>query len=158
MTTVLIPLRRRGGDIVAHAIVDVADEHLVRGHGWSMHKEGYAHARIGGRLVLMHRHILGLTVGDRQMTDHRNRNRLDNRRLNLRLCTRALNMQNQGSNRGSTSRFRGVSWDKARCQWRSYAQVDGILHDLGRFDDERVAAKVASRFRKQHMPFAIEAA
>ena len=42
----------------------------------------------------LHREVLGLTPGDGLETDHRNGDRLDNRRSNLRVATRAQNAQN----------------------------------------------------------------
>lgn len=46
------------------------------------------------RTVIMHREILGLQYGDRRRGDHRNGDTLDNRRVNLRIATRAQNTMN----------------------------------------------------------------
>jgi len=45
--------------------------------------------------VFMHRHIMGLSRGDGKVVDHINRDSLDNRRSNLRICTRSENNKNR---------------------------------------------------------------
>ena len=57
---------------------------------------GYAgYKRTGQKSELLHRTIIGATEG--QLVDHINCNSLDNRRENLRFCTRAQNGFNRGS-------------------------------------------------------------
>lgn len=94
--------------------------------------------------VYLHRAILGLTDPTIQV-DHRNGDSLNNMRANLRPCTQRQNLANQGANTGSTSRFRGVSWDRRQRCW--VAQVgywDGQQSGrvwAGHFDDEATAAQ-----------------
>jgi hypothetical protein len=105
----------------------------------------------------MHREVLGLAADDSRVVDHVNRDRLDNRRSNLRLLSAAENAQNQGPARGSTSRFRGVHWCASRRKWVARVKIDGRHRNLGRFDDELEAARVAAAYRAEHMPFSAEA-
>jgi hypothetical protein len=161
--SVAIPLYGRcngtHGHVVAHTVVDDVDADLVRSYRWQISK-GYARAcfRQDGarRSVALHRLVLGLTWGDGRQVDHINRDRLDNRRENLRLATHAQNMQNHPAHRGGTSPFRGVYWHKGAGKWEASARFDGRNVFLGRFDDEVEAARVAARFRAQHMPFTVE--
>ena len=44
-------------------------------------------------------------------TDHENGNKLDNRRFNLRRCTSQQNNANRSGQSGTTSQYKGVSWD-----------------------------------------------
>jgi hypothetical protein len=104
----------------------------------------------------MHRFVLGLRKGDPRKVDHKNRNRLDNRRENLRVVTSAENAQNLERNYGR-SRHRGVAWHKVTKKWRAVVRLDGRQHHLGYFDDEDEAGAVASAFRAQHMPFSSDA-
>jgi hypothetical protein len=104
----------------------------------------------------MHRLILGLPVGDPRLGDHINRNRLDNRRSNLRIVDRAGNGQNVGSRAGSTSSFRGVSWDSRNRKWSAQCMLRQKLYHLGRYTSEIEAARAAAAFRAEHMPFAVE--
>lgn len=66
--------------------------------------------------------------------DHINRNPLDNRRKNLRICTQFINNLNKGNN---TSGCVGVTWDKSKNKWRTFINAKY----LGHFDDFEDAAK-----------------
>jgi hypothetical protein len=124
-----------GGD----AIVDDADFQTLNHWKWKRHKHGYAcRTATGGRLVLMHRQIMeepeGLEV------DHRNRQKLDNRRGNLRVATHSDNGRNRPKQRNNTSGYKGVSWDRQRSKWRASIKVGRTRHTIGRFDTAEDAA------------------
>ena len=65
---------------------------------------------------------------DDKVIDHINRNTLDNRKSNLRICTIYENNQNKGNN---SSGCVGVVWDKSRNKW--YVQHKGKY--IGRFSN-----------------------
>jgi len=65
------------------------------------YKTVYAHVVIARRNVYLHRLILGLTAGEE--ADHINRDGLDNRRSNLRVCSRLQNAHNQGAQWATSS-------------------------------------------------------
>ena len=73
--------------------------------------------------------------------DHINRDTLDYRRLNLRVCTSQQNAMNKGKYRNNRSGLKGVYWYESRCEWRSYIKVPGRTIALGRFDDPLSAAR-----------------
>jgi hypothetical protein len=101
---------------------------------------------------------MGLAHGDDRRIDHINRNKLDCRRSNLRLATHAENLQNTAGNRGTSSRYRGVTRRRDTGKWQAQAGLNGEYHYLGLFDDEAAAAAASSAFRAANMPFAVEAA
>src|SRR5208282_1837274 len=68
----------------------------------------YAMAQIHGHMHRMHRMILQAKPG--QLVDHINRNGLDNRRSNLRLCSHSDNMHNSKIRKQNTTGFKGVTW------------------------------------------------
>ena len=72
--------------------------------------------------------------------DHRNHNGLDCQRKNLRRCVRGENTGNLKKYRG-VSKYKGVSWDKARQSWRACIRVHGVNQHLGRFTDEADAGR-----------------
>lgn len=88
----------------------------------------------------MHRRILSLEKGDRKVTDHINRNGLDNRNNNLRICTNAENGQNRKRQRNNTSGFQGVYWNRQNKKWRAKLKVNSVQKDLGCFDSKIDAA------------------
>lgn len=156
--TALIPLHGRSG-VVAHARIDAAQAEWAGQWRWCRNTNGYAvRYQHGGRpkAIFMHRELLGLAYGDKREVDHIDRDRLNNTGANLRIVTRHQQMQNVGSNRGSSSRYRGVGWDKNRRKWLAYVTVGGRMHNLGRFDDEREAAEAAQAARKRLLPHAVE--
>ncbi len=94
------------------ALVDDELYDELNKYHWSISTNGYAQRRvkIGNRtsIIHMHRQIMGLTFGDKQCIDHINRDRLDNRKSNLRLCTRTENNHNMKLNKRNKSGAKGV--------------------------------------------------
>lgn len=158
-----IPLRARNGTVRAHAIVDDSDYAWLNQWRWSLDGDGYAcrSERTGDRstFVRMNRQILGLTRGDGLIGDHISRDRLDNRRRNLRIVDVAASAQNRGPRRRSLSGYRGVNLVKPTGRYMARVRLGnpGTLHNLGTYDTAEEAARVAAAFRVQHMPGAIEA-
>ena len=68
-------------------------------------------------------------------------NGLNNRRRNLRLATQSQNMGNQKKRSGTTSKFKGVYWDKHAQKWRACVGVHGKTIHLKCLNDERKAAR-----------------
>jgi hypothetical protein len=95
------------------AIVDDADLDFILDFAryWHLSTSGYATARGKGhkKMTSMHRLLMGVT-DPKQLVDHTNGDKLDNRRGNLRLCTNAQNIRNQKIRKDNTSGFKGVSW------------------------------------------------
>ena len=84
-------------------------------HDPAVHQDGnYTYASSGGRNILMHRVVMDAPKG--MDVDHINGDRLDNRKENLRICTRAQNSQNKKLRRDSQSGYKGVY------EWRPYIQ------------------------------------
>lgn len=155
MRTAKLPIHGRGGVVRAHALVDAEDLPRLALHRWHLvgpKKHVARWIRKGARAYLHHD-----VMGSVEVFDHINRNKLDNRRENLRPATIAENSQNQDS-RGGISRHRGVTWDKERRKFRAQVMLDGRYRTLGRFDSEDEAGAVAAKFRAEHMPFSEDAA
>lgn len=126
------------------ALVDAADLTLVAGHNWSATAEDYVVSGLGklSRIILDTR--------TEQIADHRNGNRLDNRRSNLRIVTSAQNCQNRRKTPSKSSRFKGVSYRKDRGTWLAAIRTDGRLIKLGTFATEIDAAKAYDEAARQH--------
>lgn len=125
-----IPLVNRRGDAVGFAIVDDCDLEPLSRLAWRLSSQGYAYRqeKVGGSktIVLMHR-VIAAPVG-RQVVDHVNRDRVDNRRANLRCCTTAQNIANQAGHRDRSARFKGIRnthRPTSDRQWRARISVNG---------------------------------
>jgi hypothetical protein len=97
---------------------------------------GYA---IGRRLdstdkeqVLLHQ----LLLPDILLVDHKDRNKLNCRRSNLRPATPPQNNANRGKGIGHSSKFKGVTWDRIRNRWMAKIGSNHRHHFLGRFKSE----------------------
>ena len=101
----------------------------------------YVGANLGnGKQVLLHRLIMETPKG--LHTDHKNGNKLDNRKSNLRICTPSQNQFNSRKIIKKSSRFKGVSWYKRHKLWKAYIVKNGIQIHLGYFKCEEEAAKI----------------
>ncbi len=119
------------------ALIDTADLPAVDVASWTLDGNGYAFAKVAGRVWLMHTYLLEVPRGVE--VDHINQDPLDNRRSNLRAVTRTQNAANRRSAKNSSSRFKGVSW--IANGWQVSIQVGGEAVYLGRFNDEVQAAR-----------------
>lgn len=160
MEPVRIPLLDRHRRPRAYALVDAEDAPALLAYAWA-YDSGYAIRHQGYRgspKVWMHREIVGLPREfDGREVDHINRDKLDNRRENLREATRKQNAQNMPLTVANTSGYRNVHADKYG-RWRVTVKLDGRTRHLGSFADKAEAAAVAERWRMEHMPYAASAA
>lgn len=130
------------------ALVDDEDYDLVMQYRWYVYERTrnnrthgpYAQAVIkrGGQQTAIKMHRL---ITDWPMIDHRDNNGLNNQRSNLRPTTAVRNQQNGRSCLNSTSKFKGVSWDRNRKRWQAQIKAGPRNVFLGRFSDEEVAAR-----------------
>src|ERR1700734_385922 len=161
--TMLVPVHHAKG-IVAFALVDAEEYSKIAPYRWRLDDAGYVvrSASLEGKShrVRLHRELLSLphAAGRRAQGriegDHENRNKLDNRRSNLRVVTHAQNLENTPRRRGSRSEHRGVGLKKATGKWVAYCKVNGHMHWLGSFDDEQEAAVAAREGRQRLMTHA----
>ncbi len=110
---------------------------LLSRSSWSLDKDGYLRAKVLGSISYFHREIIEAASGTE--VDHINRDRLDNRVSNLRICTRSANVQNSSKRTGS-SKYLGVSPNKNN--WRAQITKDGEKFYLGTFKTELEAALI----------------
>lgn len=103
-------------------------------------KGGYRIVSVKGKQYLAHRLAYFLVTGMwPDVLDHINRDRLDNRWVNLRHTNRLGNAQNAGLRKDSTSGYRGVSFRKSSGKWRAYIQSGGKQHHIGFFNTAEAA-------------------
>lgn len=106
---------------------------IIQNNCWH-YADGYMHST---KLGLMHR--LFINIEDGYEADHINRNRLDNRKWNLREVTRQENMKNKSIYKSNSSGYSGVKWNKKLNKWQVQITVDKKRIHLGVFEDVQSA-------------------
>lgn len=141
---VFVRLTRRKHQPAQFTLVDREDfERIVRSN-WSW-QNGYAVATSDRYLAKHHMrlHAYVLKVLPGEIIDHISGDRLDNRRQNLRVVTRAENAKNarRPTFPGKTSRFKGVCWSRHDGLWLAQIKNDGVQNRIGLYGDEVDAAR-----------------
>lgn len=124
------------GDGYEFAIVDDDMFERVSEICWTWHN-GYASIHHKGRRHLFLHHLVIGSPPNSLQVDHINRNRLDDRRENLRFVTREGNMRNRGALKNNKSSYKGV-WLEDK--WRACIRIDGHTKHLGSFETAEEAA------------------
>lgn len=107
---------------------------------------GYLHGKLDGRSLLAHRVAWALHYGQWPAARivHVNGVYTDNRIENLRLADER-DVQHRGKN---TSGIVGISFDKARGQWKAQFQARGVIHRVGAYRTLKEAASALAEARE----------
>jgi len=128
------------------AKVDDEDYEMLAEHTWHLNGGYAANAKLGR----MHRVLMQAPKG--LMVDHVNGDTLDNRRVNLRVCSNSQNQANRRRARGA-SQFKGVTWQKrpsGRGFWKAQLVVRGDVLYLGAFNTDVDAAAAYNVAAQKH--------
>lgn len=139
-----IPLGVNAKD--GYAIVDTEYAWLADKYKWALSTTGYAYRAMSSR-DKMHHYIMGKPK-EGYVTDHINRNRLDNRISNLRHILFAQNSQN-AKGQPNKSGYKGVS-TIPNGRWRAYINPHGKQLHLGCFKTKEEAAKAYDAAAKHY--------
>lgn len=119
-------------------LVENNDFKKVNQYKW-FYQHGYAAThQVDGKFIYLHRFLLDATKGD--IVDHINRNKLDNRRSNLRFITQSQNVFNSKILTTNKSGYRGVYYKKDAKKWCARIEIAKKLHYLGYFNNPKEAA------------------
>jgi hypothetical protein len=124
------------------ALISDEDYDRVAQFKWCVMKvqgtTAYAGRYFKGTYMALHRFIM--SPPDDMQIDHINRNGLDNRRENLRICTASQNQANRAC-KSKASGYHGVTPDRGK--WKAHIEFKGQHFNLGRY----VTAEGAARAR-----------
>lgn len=135
-----------------YTLVDDQDYNSLSQFRWH-YANGKAVRCEKGKTIFMHREIMNTPKG--MDTDHINHLKLDNRRCNLRICTRGENQMNRRKFINNTSGYKGVSWHKATGRWQANIRKNYKLKCIGYFENVLDAAKAYDESAKSlHGEFA----
>lgn len=142
-----IPLRGKYGE-GRSTLVDPDVYAWAKHFAWFCFRNGYVFTTTGGQAKTLHRILMGEPEGFD--VDHVNRDRLDNRRANLRLATRSQNSANRlRSKAPGASKYKGV-----RCgrygNWFAQITVAYRTLYLGTHPTEEDAARAYDAAARLH--------
>lgn len=113
---------------------------------WHYANVGYPATRVANKIVYMHQLILGKPPAG-MLIDHINRDKLDNRKNNLRIVTHQESLMNRSVTYGRT---KGVSVDRTFGKYKAYYDVVTLGQpkrrvNIGTFKtmEEAIAARAA---------------
>lgn len=147
--TKTIVIRRRNGErLPIH--FDWADYRRLRATGRSVFiAGGYPAIHIHRRIVRLHRWLMSSELADAPVgttVDHRDRNRWNLRRSNLRVCSQAENSRNRSKPRNATSAMLGVSRSGKGWAARYYTGRTKYSRSIGTYRTEEAAARARDAF------------
>ncbi|MCM1219569.1 MAG: HNH endonuclease [Lachnospiraceae bacterium] len=118
-------------------LLDAENVDLASSYQWTVGTHGYVTSGAGKKQTLLHRLVAGAEDGC--IVDHVNRNKLDNRKSNLRICTCQQNMFNREQQANNQSGYKGVCQTKGGL-WQAQIQYCGRAVYLGCYGDALSAA------------------
>lgn len=128
------------------AICDVDDYEKVSQHRWRKNGTGYAVSYFNGSAVGMHRFLANCP--DDLEVDHINKDRIDNRKSNLRLSTTRANRILNNRKPSESSGIRGVR--KHGKKWQARITVNKKEITLGSFTDLNDAVNARQEAEKKY--------
>jgi len=122
--------------------VDDEDFKFYSNFKWYLSKDGYV---IHGSkneyfksYEKMHRSLVGAKKSE--ITDHKDRNKLNNTKDNLRIVTSSQNRHNGVKSTNTINNYKGVYYKKSSNLWQSRCRMNGNDYYLGLFSSEIAAA------------------
>jgi len=140
-----------------YALVDNEDYEKVNQYKWFAMKtkyDGFTARRNDSRKnnngrqvpIFMQHFIMDFKPSKKKVMDHINRDTLDNRKQNLRICTYSQNNMNRKSSKNKINKFKGVFKNKGRGKkWTAAIRKNKKLFALGYFNSEIEGAKAYNK-------------
>lgn len=130
-------------------ICDADDWDRLGGYCWYLGSGGYARTNASNETVRGAFHANVIDCPEGMVRDHINRNRLDNRKSNLRIVTHDVNARNANAQKNNTSGYRGVSLARGG-KYVAQISVGGKAYHLGRYDTAEEAYKARLAGEKKY--------
>jgi hypothetical protein len=121
--------------------IDDEDFDLINKMKWNVRRQYDRQFYFTSNRIWLHRLIVNCPKD--VVVDHINGDTLDNRKSNLRICTKLQNQYNQKKHKGKRhSRYKGVTFRKnlKSKPWEAFVYKDGKSKRLGYFATEKEAA------------------
>ena len=144
----LLPIKDGGFTLINDWIYDI-----VRQWTWRLDVDGYPRTAISinGKRCRTHLHhfVMGKPFGLWEV-DHKDHDKLNNLKSNLRWCTHRQNNYNRMAAVGGASVFKGVHWDARKNRWGVRLKMGGYRKRFGRYRTEIEAALAYDAAAKEY--------
>lgn len=124
---------------IARALIDLEDVDKVKEYKWHI-----SHGYVRSTTANMFLHRLVMDCPEEMVIDHINHDTLDNRKSNLRVCTKQQNNMNKSFMSNNTSGYIGVHWANREKKWISKIIYKGKEIHLGYFNikEDAIQARI----------------
>ncbi len=123
----------KNNEIIAKILIDIEDIDKINKYSWRLNEKGYIVTNINKKKVRLHNLILNRdTSNPKIVCDHINRNKLDNRKSNLRIVSQSENNKNRQMPKGKY-------YTKRNNKWQAYYIKNKRMHNIGYYNTEEEA-------------------
>lgn len=131
-----------------YMICDIEDWENLKRYSWSKGKGGYAVSGTqNGGSVYFHKKVTNTTS---EIVDHINRNKLDNRKCNLRITNQRVNGYNAKLSVRNTSGHKGINRSANGEKWIARIYVEGRNMYLGTYETIEEAIKARKKAEEKY--------
>jgi hypothetical protein len=116
----------------ARALIDKDDVEKVKDLKWRLFDGYVVSSSITGHTTYLHRYITD--YDDDLFVDHKDIDKLNNKKSNLRPCTQSENNMNTKKRSSNKSGYKGVVQDKKTGRYKAYIGINKRTRALGTFD------------------------
>lgn len=128
-----ILLISKNNEIIAKILIDIEDINKINKYSWRLNEKGYVISDINKKKVRLHNLILKRdTSNPKIVCDHINRNKLDNRKSNLRIVSQSENNKNRQIPKGKY-------YTKRNNKWQAYYIKNRRIYNIGYYNTEEEA-------------------
>ena len=129
---------------------DLEDYDKIKDCCWRINSDGYIIGRFNNKDVMIHKVIMNLVSDNSKEIDHKDRNKLDNRKDNLRVASTRQNLLNKNLSSKNTSGITGVSFRKKQKTWIARISVNEKPIWLGSYIDKEDAIVARLKAEKKY--------
>lgn len=139
----------------ARTKINLEDIGLVKKYKWHLKGNGYPVAHpvednCQKCEIRLNRLIMGVELAPTEVyVDHKDRNKLNNLRENLRICNNSQNQMNKKIPENNKLGYKGVGFHEASGKWRARIFKEGKEYYLGIFENKKDAIRARLKAEKE---------
>lgn len=124
--------------------IDKDDYEKCKNFTWRINKQGYIETRYYSKRIFLHRYVMNVHNEKwiNNNIDHINHDKLDNRKLNLRIVTSSQNTMNSTVRKDNSLGLKGITLRKDCNRYEVHICKNGISYYLGLYETLEKAIKI----------------